>query len=96
MSQMGQEPQRGQVGMSALPPKADSAKHHWDVRFGASPQLHSAISEVAACLSRPPQGRRFSVFLFSAINHRCSTGFAGTNGTDRCGEIIISVLNHRT
>jgi hypothetical protein len=35
MSQMGQEPQRGQVGMSTLPPEADSAKHHWDVRFGA-------------------------------------------------------------
>jgi hypothetical protein len=32
---LGQEQtRRGQTVMSALPPKADSAKDHWDVRFG--------------------------------------------------------------
>jgi hypothetical protein len=32
---LGQEQtRRGQTVMSALTPKADSAKDHWDVRFG--------------------------------------------------------------
>jgi hypothetical protein len=44
-----------------------------DALLQCSPQLRSAMSEVAACPSRRPQGRRFSVFLYvrsTIVAHR--------------------------
>jgi hypothetical protein len=51
MSALGQKRTwRGEIAMSALPPKADIAERNWDVRFVAN----SGHTGVATCLRLNP------------------------------------------
>jgi hypothetical protein len=65
ISVLGQKlPQRGQSGISALPPKADIAGRQLDVRFVPQPDIAPLVDDLARellsfgihsyCLTKPP------------------------------------------
>jgi hypothetical protein len=65
MSALGQkQTSRSEIAMSALPPKADIAKHCWDVRFVPKADSRTAANTIAtrSPLRRPER----RIFLTSA------------------------------